>query len=193
VKSGAPRRHQTREHRAIRRDRAGAALVAVRHGSPCTTAHHVSPSARLSNSHSTLVHQWQHVIPCHPAHIAPQERGQYEQSLVFLALPGDGGQPGPRTWPARGGTAGGGVHPARDCRRVGPAMVGCCHGAPHVAPGVVRPWPSNDTYLSHHGSSMESARSLSYETRDFRTARVRHHDQSEGQVIGGIPTPSLCQ
>ena len=32
--------------------------------SPCATAHHAPPSARLSDSHSTLVHQWQHVIPC---------------------------------------------------------------------------------------------------------------------------------
>src|SRR5262252_5176550 len=36
---------------------------------------------------------------------------------------------------------------------------------------------------------MKSADDVSCKSRDFRTARVGHHDKNEGQVIGGIPTP----
>src|SRR5215510_8005658 len=70
-------------------------------------------------------------------------------------------------------------------------MVGCCHGAPHVAPGVIRPWPSNDTYLSHHGSPMESARSLSYETRDFCTRRHNNTGAAIGPHTPLVP-PKRC-
>jgi len=38
--------------------------------SPCATAHYAPPSARLSESPSTLGHQWQRVTPCtqHTSH-----------------------------------------------------------------------------------------------------------------------------